>query len=74
MFNALLWATGAVLTLVGGNVGDLGVAIVVGATFSFSAFLTEVWSQGMNRQAEANKSHLEQLNEQRTDVLRQLQQ
>ena len=72
LFSTLSCVAGAAMILLGGSLTELGTAVVVGATFSFSTFLNEVWSQGMNKQAQANQARLAQLSEQRIAVLRSL--
>jgi hypothetical protein len=51
-FNAVLFVVGVALSFAGGTVASLGVAVVVGALFSFGSFLTEVWSQAVDREQE----------------------
>ena len=51
-FNAVLFASGVALSVAGGTLASLGIAVVVGTLFSFGSFLTEVWSQTLDREDE----------------------
>ncbi len=80
LFNLCLGVFGGVLIFVGGSASDLGIALVVGALFSFGAFLTEVWSQTVDKEqaaadaifGEERRSELRRLQEQRTALLAEL--
>lgn len=64
LINVVMWTTGAVLIFVGEKASDLGIAMVVGATFSFATFLTEVWTQTVDREEEVEMGQVrEQLHE-----------
>lgn len=49
-FNICCLTAGVVLTLLGGVATSLGVALVVGALFSFGAFLTQFWAVAAERE------------------------
>lgn len=50
LFNACCLIAGAILALLGGIATSLGVALVVGALFSFGAFLTQFWAVAAERE------------------------
>jgi hypothetical protein len=70
LFNLGLAMLGGLLIFAGESASDLGIALVVGALFSFGAFLTEVWSQTVDGEQEALDAIF---GEERRDKLRRLQ-
>ncbi|MEU5939928.1 hypothetical protein ABZ807_12175 [Micromonospora sp. NPDC047548] len=47
---AVAFVVGVVLTLVGGTVGQLGAALVIGSIFAFGSWMAQAW--GLSREAE----------------------
>jgi hypothetical protein len=66
-FNIVLFIGGVVLSFNEGTLASLGIAIVVGTLFSVGSFLTEVWSQTVDRESERRN---EQIREDMTELLR----
>jgi hypothetical protein len=52
MWHLLLGAAGATSILFWDGGRELGIALLVGALFSFGSFLAQFWSQAMDRQRE----------------------
>lgn len=52
LFNAICFAAGVVFSFAGGTLASLGVALVVGALFSFGAFVAQMWAVVYQRERE----------------------
>ncbi|MEU6646759.1 hypothetical protein ABZ863_30040 [Saccharomonospora sp. NPDC046836] len=52
LWHLSAFATGVLITILWEGGKELGVALVVGALFGVGSFLSQMWSQGMDRQRE----------------------
>ena len=71
LFNIICFVAGVIFIFIGGITASLGVALVVGALFSFGAFIAQLWNVAQQREYEvlnnifgrSKTAHLRELGE-----------